>query len=90
MLDAALLDKIEEVARIVTGCALPFGGIQLVLCGDFFQLPPVQKRSFNQGNSRPPFAFHAKCWPNVVKKTMVLTKVTTAHHVRTCPCKTLL
>jgi hypothetical protein len=43
MLDAELFDKLEVVARHVRNSSLPFGGMQLVLCGDFFQLPPVGK-----------------------------------------------
>ncbi|KXS15708.1 hypothetical protein M427DRAFT_320796 [Gonapodya prolifera JEL478] len=41
MVDAELFDKLEEVARKVRKSSLPFGGIQLVMTGDFFQLPPV-------------------------------------------------
>ena len=41
MLDGGLFDKLEEMARIIKDCDEPFGGIQLVLSGDFFQLPPV-------------------------------------------------
>ena len=41
MLDGGLFDKLEAMARIIKGCDAPFGGIQLVLSGDFFQLPPV-------------------------------------------------
>ncbi len=43
MVDADLFDKIEGVARAVRRSKEPFGGIQLVLCGDFLQLPPVSK-----------------------------------------------
>ena len=45
MIDAALFDKIEAVARAVRKSNIVFGGIQLVLCGDFLQLPPVSKES---------------------------------------------
>jgi len=38
MLDGNLFDKLEAVARRVRGSDLPFGGIQLILCGDFFQV----------------------------------------------------
>ena len=43
MIDAALFDKLDFVARMIRGRPAPFGGIQLLLTGDFFQLPPVQK-----------------------------------------------
>jgi hypothetical protein len=34
--------QLEYVARAVKNPARPFGGMQIVLAGDFFQLPPVQ------------------------------------------------
>ena len=47
-LDGGLFDKLDTVARLVRRARslpithdngrLPFGGIQLVLCGDFFQV----------------------------------------------------
>lgn len=43
MVDAEFFDKIEAVARALCNSKFPFGGIQLVLCGDFLQLPPVSK-----------------------------------------------
>jgi ATP-dependent DNA helicase PIF1 len=42
MLDARLFEALDHIARALRGrAATSFGGIQLVLCGDFFQLPPV-------------------------------------------------
>lgn len=43
MIDADYFDTIEAVARKVRQCEKPFGGIQLVICGDFLQLPPVSQ-----------------------------------------------
>ncbi|KAG7249071.1 hypothetical protein CRUP_036200, partial [Coryphaenoides rupestris] len=43
MVDAPLFDKLEAVARSVRRSTEPFGGIQLIICGDFLQLPPVSK-----------------------------------------------
>ncbi|KAH7935373.1 hypothetical protein HPB52_006760 [Rhipicephalus sanguineus] len=40
MLDGRFFHKLERVARLVRRNDRPFGGIQLVLCGDFLQLPP--------------------------------------------------
>lgn len=35
------LDMVDRALRIIREVDLPFGGIQVILCGDFFQLPPV-------------------------------------------------
>lgn len=45
MLHAHRLDMVDLVCRVFKGNSLPFGGLQVIMCGDFFQLPPVVKRS---------------------------------------------
>lgn len=47
MLHDFRLDMVDEVCRSVRKKDEPFGGIQVILSGDFFQLPPV-----NRGDSR--------------------------------------
>lgn len=37
------LDMVDKAMRIIRESEQPFGGIQVILCGDFFQLPPVQQ-----------------------------------------------
>ncbi len=49
MLHDYRLDMIDEVARKVRKRDVPFGGIQVILCGDFFQLPPVNRNDSRQG-----------------------------------------
>lgn len=41
MLHAWLFDMVDQVCRIIRRDPRPFGGMQVVLSGDFFQLPPV-------------------------------------------------
>ena len=38
MMNYALFQKIEEVFRIVRKSKKPFGGVQLLLSGDFFTI----------------------------------------------------
>ncbi|KAA0174538.1 hypothetical protein FNF27_03912 [Cafeteria roenbergensis] len=71
MLDGAALDMLEEVARRVRSDPRPFGGLQLVLAGDFLQLPPVSKG----GAARKPYAFEAACWGKCVSVEVELTRV---------------
>lgn len=69
MIDRDLFDKIDQVARILRGTSAPFGGIQLVCSGDFFQLPPVSK------TSGPRFCFLSTAWRTAIRRTFVLTTV---------------
>ncbi|XP_039242666.1 ATP-dependent DNA helicase PIF1-like [Pipra filicauda] len=48
----------------------PFGGIQLIICGDFLQLPPVCK-----ANEETKFCFQAKSWRKCIHINMELTEV---------------
>jgi len=43
MLHGYQLDMIEKVCRKFKRIDKPFGGLQVILSGDFFQLPPVEK-----------------------------------------------
>jgi len=43
MLHAHQLDLIDRICRYVRRRDIPFGGLQVVFCGDFFQLPPVSR-----------------------------------------------
>lgn len=59
MLEAELLDKIDYIARTIRERKNSFfGGIQVILVGDFFQLPPVSI-------GEPKFCFEAECWKDV-------------------------
>lgn len=58
MLDAELLSLVEAVCRRVRLSEEPFGGLQVVLAGDFFQLPPVGQ----PGGPKPEFAFRSPAW----------------------------
>lgn len=70
MVDGELFDKLEQVARALRSNGLPFGGIQLVITGDFFQLPPVPERG---GMAK--FAFEASTWNTCLEHTILLTHV---------------
>ncbi len=55
MLEAVTLDSLDALLKAARSSFLPFGGIQVVLSGDFFQLPPVSKNP-------NPYCFLSKSW----------------------------
>jgi ATP-dependent DNA helicase PIF1 len=58
MLHDYRLDMIDTVCRLVRKKDEPFGGIQLIMSGDFFQLPPI-----NRGDSRAGgFVVNSQVW----------------------------
>ncbi len=58
MLHHFRLDMVDRVLRNIKKSKEPFGGIQVVLCGDFFQLPPISR--FGEPQSR--FVYDSKSW----------------------------
>ena len=70
MLTAETLAMVDAVCREVRGNLQPFGGLQVVLVGDFFQLPPVVKcEDVTSGTQAallqavgPRFAYHSAAW----------------------------
>lgn len=71
MVDGALFDKLERIACTIRKNGRPFGGIQLVITGDFFQLPPVP----DFGSRQIKFAFDAATWSTSINHTIGLTEV---------------
>ncbi|XP_010035891.2 ATP-dependent DNA helicase PIF1 [Eucalyptus grandis] len=73
MVDGELFDDLECIAREVRESGETWGGIQLIVTGDFLQLPPIPRN----GNcmSRKQFAFEADCWQSSFDLQIELTKV---------------
>ena len=61
MLHDHRLDMVDGVCRFLRKREEPFGGLQVVFSGDFFQLPPVQRQ--NDGLTH--FAIHSKAWKDL-------------------------
>jgi len=52
MLHAVRLDLVNEICQAFWENTKPFGGMQVIMCGDFFQLPPVSRNpKFEARNS---------------------------------------
>jgi ATP-dependent DNA helicase PIF1 len=58
MLHHFRLDMVDKVLRHIKKSDAPFGGIQVVLCGDFFQLPPISR----MGEPDAHFIYRSEAW----------------------------
>ena len=70
MMTAELLDKLNELGKKIRGSSKPFGGIQVLLVGDFYQLPPV-----NRSDDATMFAFDSAAWREAITCTVELTEI---------------
>ena len=57
MLDGKILNSVNKILKTIRASEEPFGGIQVVCIGDFFQLPPVTR----QGDIMT-YAFMSEAW----------------------------
>ena len=74
MVDGELFDKLSQIGRTIRNNGRPWGGIQLVITGDFFQLPPVPE-GFENKKREVKFAFEADTWTTSIDHTIGLTEV---------------
>ena len=68
MMPGAFLDHLDFIAKRVRNDRRIFGGLQVVFCGDFYQLPPVNLDK-NQ------FSFEAKCWHKAIDASIILRQI---------------
>lgn len=69
MISAKVLDLINNVFKIIRDDERPFGGIQIIFFGDFYQLPPVSKETEEE------FCFNSSSWFDGNFKIFELTKI---------------
>ena len=70
MLHDFRLDMIDKVLRTVRENDQPFGGIQLVMSGDFFQLPPVNRPNEQGGG----FVVYSDAWQELQPVVLYLER----------------
>lgn len=70
MLSAQFLDMLSEVGKAMRRDIRPFGGLQVIFSGDFFQLPPISKR----GGVQALYAYHSKSWKEAKPVICYLTE----------------
>jgi len=68
MLSASTFEMAEAVCREVRRVDEPFGGLTVVLVGDFFQLPPISR------NKEVKFAYQSRVWRELNLLTCYITE----------------
>lgn len=66
MLNPELFEKLDILAKKIRKNNYPFGGIQLILSGDFCQLPNIESKEF---------CFESIIWDNLIEETYYFTEV---------------
>ncbi|WP_298445623.1 PIF1 family ATP-dependent DNA helicase, partial [Ferrimicrobium sp.] len=69
MLSGTFLTMLDQLVRTMRGTDEPFGGLQIVLVGDMFQLPPI-----NRGSTEIDFAFQSNAWRDLDPLPCYLTE----------------
>jgi ATP-dependent DNA helicase PIF1 len=75
LISADLFDKLDQVFRTVrANNQSSFGGVQLVISGDYLQLAPIEKSSASATAAAPRvrFAFESKAWRECIPSDSVI------------------
>jgi hypothetical protein len=79
MLRADVLDAMDQHLRVARKSSRPFGGVQMLLVGDFYQLPPVVRGDEGQlledAGYASPYAFSAHVLRDAPLAAVQLTEV---------------
>jgi ATP-dependent DNA helicase PIF1 len=75
MLTSELFEKLDIIGRILRKQDKPWGGLQLILCGDYFQLPPVIKGLSGESLTAGRFAFESPKWSESKFVSVCLEKI---------------
>ena len=73
MLSKKFFDILDSIAKKIRKNDKPFGGIQMILSGDFYQLPPVNKDKLDTDSSL--FCFQSEKWNETFSNIHILTKI---------------
>lgn len=82
MLSGSTLSLVESVCRSIKKRSAPFGGLQVIFVGDFFQLPPIMKKEaaddaqqlLIQDPIHTRFAYDSRAWKDASPSICYLTE----------------
>lgn len=75
MLTPELFERLDKIGRAVRKQSTkPFGGLQLILVGDFCQLPPIPK-DLSGAEVDLRFLFESSIWSSTIQNIILLNKI---------------
>lgn len=72
MMSKKLFDLLDEIGQEIRMNNKPWGGIQLILSGDFYQLSPVGDKEEEDSSK---FCFESENWNKTIQKSFILDKI---------------
>jgi len=75
MLTQTLFEKLDYIAKSIRKNNSPFGGIQVILSGDFCQLPPIEEIEDKNKELIKDFCFKSKIWNKLIKYNLCLKSI---------------
>jgi len=73
MMDYYMLDVLDYIFKKVRNNLFPFGGIQVVMVGDFFQLPPVSQ--VEKDSKIYKYVFQNPLWNTLINDIFILERI---------------
>ena len=70
MMPPDLFEKLDMIGKKIRNSQKPFGGIQVIFVGDFYQLPPISREL-----AASEFIFETSLWPTIGFKTVELKEI---------------
>lgn len=77
MLSGDVFDSVNKICKSFRRNNLPFGGMQVVVVGDFFQLPPISKKG-----EETKFAFESASWRELNPLVTYITEQHREHQLK--------
>ena len=74
MMSAKMFDVLNRIGKMIRRSDQPFGGIQIILTGDFYQLPPIENKGEPESGK---FCFQSLQWNTTFpyENQVVLSKI---------------
>ena len=76
MMSKKLFEILDSIGKEVRNCShKPFGGIQVIFCGDFFQLPPISRSECDESEFCFQHPLFEQTFPNQVEFTKIFRQL---------------